>query len=32
LFNESEGQKEVVGKLFPELKIPLKTIFNWLRY
>jgi Uma2 family endonuclease len=28
LFNESEGQKEVVGKLFPELKIPLKTIFN----
>jgi len=28
LFNESEGQKEVVGKLFPELKIPLSSIFS----
>jgi Uma2 family endonuclease len=28
LFNESEGQVEVVGRLFPELRIPLKTIFN----
>lgn len=27
LFSESEGQKEVVGKLFPEMKISLKTIF-----
>jgi len=28
LFNEREGQKEVVGLLFPEMKIPLKTIFE----
>lgn len=28
LFSESEGQKEVVGNLFPELKISLKTIFS----
>ncbi len=28
LFSESEGQKEVVGKLFPEMNISLKTIFE----
>ena len=28
LFNEIEGNKEVVGSLFPELKIPLTTIFT----
>ena len=28
LFSESEGQKEVVGNLFPEMKISLKTIFS----
>jgi Uma2 family endonuclease len=27
LFNETEGLKEVVGTLFPEMKISLKTIF-----
>lgn len=28
LFSESEGQKEVVGNLFPDMKISLKTIFD----
>lgn len=28
LFNEIEGKKEVVGSLFPELKIPLTSIFT----
>ncbi len=28
LFSESEGQKEVAGNLFPEMKISLKTIFS----
>ena len=27
LFSEYEGQEEVVGSLFPEMKISLKTIF-----
>lgn len=28
LFNENEGEKYVVGQLFPDLKIELKTIFS----
>jgi len=29
LFSEVEGKKEVVGMLFPELKISLQTIFDY---